>query len=95
VQLIQLIQEHVYVDTDNPYIFTVVVTNANGCQKESAPFYVYVNTAPVVQVTSTETLICEGGEVTMTTNLADYNSPNLVINGIQSCNIYNSCFWSD
>ena len=67
----------VYPDTDNPYTFTVLVTNANGCQKESAPFNVYVNTAPVVQVTSTETLICQGGEVTMTTNLADYNSPSL------------------
>jgi len=66
-----------YADTNNPYIFTVLVTNTNGCQKESAPFYVYVNTAPVVQVTSTETLVCVGGEVTMTTNLADYNSPSL------------------
>jgi len=67
-----------YADTNNPYIFTVLVTNTNGCQRESEPFYVYVNTAPVVQITSTETLICEGGEVTMTANLADYNSPSLV-----------------
>ncbi|HQQ20291.1 MAG TPA: hypothetical protein PK471_00100, partial [Bacteroidales bacterium] len=67
-----------YPDTDNPYIFTVVVTNANGCVTESAPFYQYVNTAPVVQVTATETEICTGGEVTLTAHLGDYNSPNLV-----------------
>ncbi len=67
-----------YPDTDNPYIFTVVVTNPNGCTTESAPFYQYVNTAPVVEVTATETEICEGGEVTMVAHLGDYNSPNLV-----------------
>jgi hypothetical protein len=80
---------HVYADTDNPYTFTVLITNTNGCQRESAPFNVYVNTAPVVQVTSTETLICEGGEVTMTTNLADYNSPNLTYQWYTDGDIYN------
>jgi hypothetical protein len=69
---------HVFADTDNPYIFTVLVTNANGCQRESAPFNVYVNAAPIVEVTSTETTICDGGQITLTTNLADYNSPNLI-----------------
>ena len=67
-----------YPDTIDPYIFTVVVTNANGCRTESAPFFQYVNTAPVVQVTASETYICEGGEVTMVAHLGDYNSPNLV-----------------
>lgn len=67
-----------YPDTIDPYIFTVVVTNPNGCRTESAPFFQYVNTAPVVEVTATETEICEGGEVTMVAHLGDYNSPNLV-----------------
>ena len=64
--------------SDNPYIFTVVVSNALGCTTESAPFAVYVNIPPVVEVTATEEHICEGGEVTLTAHLEDYNAPDLV-----------------
>ena len=64
--------------SDNPYIFTVLVTNQYGCQVESTPYYVYVNSNPVVQVTATEATICDGGTTTLTANLGDYNVPNLV-----------------
>ena len=69
---------HTYPDSVNPYIFTVVVTNEYGCTTESVPFYQYVNSNPEVVVTATDTNICVGGEVTLTANLGDYNSPNLV-----------------
>ena len=58
---------------DYPYNFHVIVSNDYGCSVESTVFPVLVMAAPVVTVTSTETLICEGGEVTMTANLNDYN----------------------
>jgi hypothetical protein len=64
--------------SDNPYIFTVVVTNQYGCQVTSAPYNVYVNANPVVQVTATEAIICNGGTTTLTANLGDYNVNNLV-----------------
>jgi hypothetical protein len=39
--------------------------------------YVYVNAAPVVTVTSTETDVCVGGEITLTAHLNDYNADML------------------
>jgi hypothetical protein len=58
-----------YAGTDNPYVFTVVVSNPLGCVTTSAPFEVLVNIPPVVELTSDETNICAGGPVTMTANL--------------------------
>ena len=63
--------------SDNPYIFTVIVHNPNGCTTESAPFYVYVNDTADINVTISEYDICEGGEVTFIANIGDYNMPNL------------------
>jgi len=60
-----------------PYKFTVEVTRDNGCTTMSEPFYVTVHAAPVVNITASETTICEGGEVTLTANLNDYN-PDLL-----------------
>src|SRR5574344_2278133 len=56
---------------------TVEVTRGNGCRTLSAPFEVYVFERPIVHVTATETEICEGGSVTLTANLDDYNMDNL------------------
>ncbi|MCK9339580.1 MAG: hypothetical protein M0P38_06275, partial [Bacteroidales bacterium] len=69
---------NMYASNDNPYIFTVLVTNENGCSTESDPFYVYVNDTILVEVTSTEDTICAGGEVTLTANLGNYNANNLI-----------------
>ncbi len=63
--------------SDNPYIFKVIVHNPNGCTNESADFYVYVNDTASIVVTVDETDICEGGTVTFTANIGDYNMPNL------------------
>jgi hypothetical protein len=63
--------------SDNPYIFTVIVHNPNGCTNESAPFYVYVNDTADINVTVSEYDICEYGEVTFYANIGDYNMPNL------------------
>ena len=63
--------------SDNPYIFKVIVHNPNGCTNESAEFYVYVNDTANIVVTVNEADICEGGTVTFTANIGDYNMPNL------------------
>ena len=63
--------------SDNPYIFKVIVHNPNGCSNESADFYVYVNDTASIVVTVNESDICEGGQVTFTANIGDYNMPNL------------------
>ena len=63
--------------SDNPYIFKVIVHNPNGCTNESADFYVYVNDTASIVVTASEDDICEGGTVTFTANIGDYNMPNL------------------
>jgi len=60
-----------------PYKFTVEVTREDGCTSISEPFFVYVHTLPVVNITAPETTICDGGEVTLTANLNDYN-PDLM-----------------
>ena len=67
-----------YTASDNAYIFTVSVTNElSGCSAVSAPFYVYVNANPIVEVTATENTVCAGGQTTLTAHLGDYNQPNL------------------
>ncbi|HPT52198.1 MAG TPA: T9SS type A sorting domain-containing protein, partial [Bacteroidales bacterium] len=63
--------------SDNPYIFTILVHNANGCSTVSEPFYVYVNEAPEVTVTAAEVDYCVGGQTELVAHLGDYNSPNL------------------
>ena len=60
-----------------PYVFTVEVTRGNGCTSISEPFNVYVHERPEVDVTATETTVCEGGEVTLTANLADNTTDNI------------------
>ena len=70
---------------DEPYIYTVVVTNeTDGCSTTSDPYYVYVNDSVIVEVTSTVDSICVGGEVTFTANLGDYNS-NIFLFGNSNC----------
>ena len=63
--------------SDQPYVFTVRVTRDNGCTTLSDPFYVYVHEKPVVNITATDEAVCEGGEVTLTANLDDYNTSNI------------------
>ena len=63
---------------DNPYSFTVMVRDSSGCVTLSEPFEVNVYNKPAVNVTSTETTICEGGDVTVTAHLDNYNDPNLI-----------------
>ena len=60
-----------------PYVFTVEVSRGNGCTSISEPFNVYVYERPEVDVTATETTVCEGGEVTLTANLADNTADNI------------------
>ena len=60
-----------------PYVFTVEVSRGNGCTSISEPFNVYVYERPEVDVTATETTVCEGGEVTLTANLADNTTDNI------------------
>ena len=62
---------------DNPYSFTVMVTNSDGCTTISEPFEVNVYNKPVVNVTADQTTICEGGEVNVTAHLDNYNDPML------------------
>jgi hypothetical protein len=61
-----------------PYNFSVIVTNEYGCSVEVTVFSVTVNAVPVITITSTETLICEGGEVTLTAHLADWNAGDIM-----------------
>ena len=63
---------------DHPYIFTVSVTNENGCVATSAPYDLYVGDTVAVAVTIDYDTICEGGLVTATAHLGDYNMDNLV-----------------
>ena len=62
---------------DNPYIFTVEVTNGDGCTTISDPFYVNVYERPYTNITADATEICEGGNVTLQANLNNYNDPML------------------
>ena len=62
---------------ENPYIFTVLVTNGDGCTTLSDPFYVNVYERPYTNITADATEICEGGNVTLRANLNNYNDPML------------------
>ena len=63
---------------DHPYIFTVQATNTNGCLAKSDPYYVYVEDTIFVAVTVDHDAVCQGGEVTATAHLGNYNTQDLV-----------------
>ena len=63
---------------DNPYIFTVEVTNGNGCSVISEPFYVNVYDKPIVNITGDATTVCTEGGVTLQANLNNYHDPMLI-----------------
>ena len=63
---------------DHPYIFTVHATNTNGCIAKSDPYYVYVEDTIFVAVTVDHDAVCQGGEVTATAHLGNYNTQDLV-----------------
>ncbi|MCL2291069.1 MAG: hypothetical protein FWC34_10300 [Bacteroidetes bacterium] len=60
-----------------PYEFTVEVTRGNGCTSFSEKFYVWVHTSPEVNITASETVICEGGTVELTANLNNYTTEHI------------------
>ncbi len=62
---------------DYPYIFTLVVTNEQGCRVASDPYYVYVNADPTVVATVSDTVICANGEITATAHIGDGHQPGL------------------
>ena len=65
--------------SDNPYLFTVQVSNNRGCTTLSDEFPVYVNDSSSINVvvTSDYDSVCVGGEVTFRAHIADYNSRHL------------------
>ena len=72
--------EYMYARTE-PYRFTVDVWRDDmgaGCISHSEEYLVYVYTQPVVNITASETEICENGQVTLTANLNDYNATDLI-----------------
>ena len=76
----QFYGEYWYARTE-PYRFTVEVQRegvAAACAARSAEFLVYVYPQPVVNITATETEICENGEVTLTANLVDPNATDMI-----------------
>ena len=63
---------------DEPYMYTVEIENTStGCRAISEAYPVYVDTFAVVVVTADDTLICNGGDVVLTANIGNYNTPNL------------------
>ena len=63
---------------DEPYLYTVEVVNlTTGCRTISEEYPVYVDTFASVIVTVDDSVICNGGEVTLTANIGNYNTQNL------------------
>ena len=62
--------------SENPYNFSVQIVNDYGCTAQSDAV-VYVNEAPVVHITTTDTAVCEGGVITLAAALNDWNSDAL------------------
>ena len=62
---------------DNPYEFTVEVTNGDGCTTISEIHYVNVYDKPFVNITASADSICENGSVELRANLDNYNDPML------------------
>ncbi|HNX89792.1 MAG TPA: hypothetical protein PKH58_11980, partial [Paludibacteraceae bacterium] len=61
----------------NPYYYTVVVTNANGCVTTSAPYEVSVVENPTVTINASETTVCAGGEITLTSYVGNILPENV------------------
>ena len=59
-----------------PYNFGVELVNGYGCSATSEAI-VYVNAKPVVNITASDTAICEGGMITLTAALDDWNADML------------------
>ena len=72
----------------NPLIFTVEVTNGNGCSTIAEPFYVNVYDKPIVNISGDANAVCTNGSVTLRANLNNYNDPMLVFQWYE--NEYNS-----
>ena len=53
--------------------YIVEVIDANGCSGFSDPFHVVMVEAPITHIVATEDTICNGGEVTLTATLENYN----------------------
>ena len=60
---------------NNPYIFTVEVTQSDGCSYLSAPFEVNVYDKPYATITGSDNEICAGESVSLRANLQNYNDP--------------------
>ena len=69
--------EHWEPNYDNPYEFTVEVTNGDGCTTISDIHYVNVYERPYVHISADADSICENGSVSMFANLENYNDPML------------------
>ena len=64
---------------DNPYIFTAQITNTTtGCTATSAEFPVYVDTLGSITVSASETEICEGGEVVLTSSFLGSSNNDII-----------------
>ena len=61
-----------------PYRFKMEYVSGLGCNAWSQEFEVFVHPQQVVTITSTEDVVCEGGSVTLTANLNDYNETDYV-----------------
>ena len=61
----------------DPYTFMVEVINGDGCSSFSEPFVVNIHDIPYVNITASETEICQGGDVLLRANLNDYNETEL------------------
>ena len=58
--------------------YMLEVINGNGCSAFSEPFEVFVHPNPVVNITTEESTVCVGGQVTLQGNLNDYNEDEYV-----------------
>ncbi|MCR4965956.1 MAG: PKD domain-containing protein [Bacteroidales bacterium] len=74
---LNLYNEMVEPTYQDPYIYMVEVINGDGCTSFSDPFEVNIHDIPYVNVTASETEICEGGSVEVRANLDDYNESML------------------
>ena len=86
---------NVYVDrpTVNPTSYTVIVTNASGCQSTSDAVQVTVTPAPIPTLSVSSTNVCTGGMVTLTavpTGLVSYQffANDVAISPVQTSNVF-------
>ena len=62
---------------DYPYELTVVLNKGTACEVVSAPFNVLIGNKATAAVSASDTIVCLGGDVTLTAHLGDYNMPNM------------------